>query len=153
MKREGEKMKQPFFYTRLARAMTWRLVVGTSIASAGGWCLTRLDGAGFVLGLLMVPVGMYLLNRHLIQSAIIRKIRKDMVKQIHADLTIGFSDENAKPYTDEEIAAFINANNIKIEAAVWDFYRFIAHDIVIWEMDWIRESLYEFVFLPNNVGF
>lgn len=84
------------------------------------------------------------------ESVIKERILSDMIQQIRADLTVGREEDGLglSPYTVAEQDEYITANMDSILQAVQDFYEILDGDIV-WENDWIRESLNWLLNIPT----
>lgn len=75
-------------------------------------------------------------------------IYSKIISIITADLTIGKTDNDLEPFTDDEINKFIEDNADNIETAITTMIRDYEEDddcklLREPELDWIREYLYE----------
>ncbi len=81
-------------------------------------------------------------------------LREMTIKQIHCDLTIGKTDYDKIPYTDEQITLFINNNSEKIDNCINEIYNDYEQDneledLVRPEQSLICEYLYEHISYPE----
>ena len=82
-------------------------------------------------------------------------LRNKIIEIIISDLTTGMKDTDRRPFTDEQINNFIDANQTGINdtiSAMINAYEIDGEleDLLIPENDWITEFLYDFITIPEE---
>jgi hypothetical protein len=81
-------------------------------------------------------------------------LRRMILEEIRADLTIGRIDDNKSPFTEEQILLFVNENSFEIDNCVYQIYTEYERDnelnkLVNPEYSQIREYLVDFISYPD----